>query len=152
LLLTRIGSPKDFWAGILFMMVGLVVIFVALGYPMGSAGRMGPGYFPRVLGAILMVLGFLTVIRGVTTQGVPFGGWPWRYFLLILGSVVVFAFALPKLGLAFSSFILVALSGFAAPEGKTWQIIAYAAALSLTASCVFVYALGLEIPLWPWSP
>ena len=138
--------------GLLLIATGIFFALESLDLELGTALRMGPGYFPRVLGGVLIFLGILTAIRGLTTQGVPFGGWPWRYFILILGSVTLFALILPKLGLALSSFILVALSGFAAPEGKTWQIIAYAAALSLTASCVFVYLLGLEIPLWPWSP
>ena len=55
-------------------------------------------------------------------------------------------------GLAAASFLIVALSGMAAPEGKLWHVIAYAAILSLTVSLVFVYGLSLEIPLWPWSP
>ena len=148
----RIASPKDFWAGVIFVALGAAVIAVALGYPMGTAGRMGPGYFPRVLGGILMFLGALTALRGFTIQGPAFGGFPWRYFVFILGSVVVFAIALPKLGLAAASFLIVALSGMAAPEGKLWHVIAYAAILSLTVSLVFVYGLSLEIPLWPWSP
>ncbi len=148
----RIGSPKDFWAGVVFIALGAAVIAVALNYPMGSAGRMGPGYFPRVLGGILVFLGILTGARGVTTEGHAFGGWPWRLFLFILGSVTLFALVLPKLGLALSSFLLVALSGFAAHEGKAWHVIGYAALLALTVSCVFVYGLSLEIPLWPWSP
>jgi hypothetical protein len=150
--LIRIAGPKDFWAGILFVAIGAAVILVALNYPLGTAGRMGPGYFPRMLGGILIFLGALTVLRGVTTQGSAFGGFPWRLFVFILGSVMVFALVLPRLGLAVSSFLLVALSGLAAPEGKLWHVFAYAATLALTVSIVFVYGLSLEIPLWPWSP
>jgi hypothetical protein len=150
--LLRIASPKDFCAGLLFIALGAAVIAVAFGYPMGTAGRMGPGYFPRVLGGILIFLGALTVGRGLTVEGPAFGGFPWRLFVFILGSVMVFALALPKLGLAATSFLLVALSGLAAPEGRIWHVIVYAAVLALTVSCVFVYGLSLEIPLWPWSP
>jgi hypothetical protein len=150
--LIRIGSPKDFWAGVLFLALGAAAIVVALNYPMGTAGRMGPGYFPRILGALLMFLGVLTVWRGVTTEGPAFGGWPWKLFVLILGSVTLFALLLPKLGLAFTGILLVAVSGFASPEGKARYVIAYAFVLALTVSCVFVYGLKLEIPLWPWSP
>ena len=148
----RIGSPKDFWAGVLFVALGVGAVFIALNYPMGTSGRMGPGYFPRVLGGILIFLGVLTLWRGVVTEGPAFGGWPWKLFVLILGSVTVFALALPKLGLAFTGVILVMMSGFAAPEGKAWHVVVYAVVLALTVSCVFVYGLKLEIPLWPWSP
>jgi hypothetical protein len=150
--LIRIASPKDFWAGILFIGVGAAALMIAFGYPLGSASRMGPGYFPRILGVILILLGIPVVIRGLAAAGPAFGSWPWKPMLMILGSVTVFAFAMPKVGLALAGFILVMISGFAAPETKLRSLIIFALLLSLTAACVFVYALQLEIPIWPWSP
>jgi len=71
-------NNKDFLAGILFVVVGALALVVASGYPMGAAARMGPGYFPTVLGAILILFGFCVLARGVASGAKVKGEWGWR--------------------------------------------------------------------------
>jgi hypothetical protein len=60
-----IKGPKDFWSGMLFMAFGLIAVAVSSGYRMGIAARMGPGYFPRGLGVLLLILGAIIALRGL---------------------------------------------------------------------------------------
>jgi hypothetical protein len=150
--LIRIANPKDFWAGILFIGVGLAAFAIAYGYPLGTSTRMGPGYFPRILGILLAGLGLVVLIRGIATHGPALGSWPWKPMLFILGSVAVFALTMPKIGLAAAGFVLVMISGFAAPNASLRSLLIFAVALSVTVASMFVYGLQLEIPIWPWSP
>jgi hypothetical protein len=149
--LIRIGNPKDFWAGIVFVALGAAAIGVALDYRFGTAGRMGPGYFPCVLGGILVVLGGVTALKGVGEKGAPIEALPWKTLLLVLGSVALFALILSRVGLVIAAFVLITLSGMAAPGGSAARLVAYAIVLTLAVAVTFVCGLGLAIPLWPWS-
>jgi len=88
--MTFIKSPKDFWAGILYIAFGTFAIVVALNYPIGSAGRMGPGYFPRALGIILIALGLILSLRALKLHGTPPVFGVYKPILVITASVVVF--------------------------------------------------------------
>jgi hypothetical protein len=93
--MTFIKSPKDFWAGVLYIAFGVAAIVIALNYPIGSAGRMGPGYFPRALGIILIALGLILSLRALRLQGTaPTFGY-YKPILVIIGSVVAFGVAAP---------------------------------------------------------
>ena len=83
-----IRSPKDFWAGLLFVGLGILAVWVGSRYPLGTAARMGPGYFPRTLGLLLMFLGAIIAFRGVRWDGEAIPKWRWRPTLVVLGSVV----------------------------------------------------------------
>src|SRR4051794_16044253 len=85
-----IRGPKDFWAGMLFIAIGAFAVIVALNYPMGTAARMGPGYFPRALGTLLIILGAVSLFRGLRQQGTPIMPWRFRPIVVVLGSTVLF--------------------------------------------------------------
>ena len=82
-----IRHPKDFFAGLLFIAFGIAAIVIASNYPLGTAARMGPGYFPRILGILLIVLGSRLSLRALRTSGPPIAALKWRPLLIVLGSV-----------------------------------------------------------------
>ena len=105
--MTFIKHPKDFWAGVLYIAFGTTAIVIALNYPAGSAGRMGPGYFPRGLGAILIALGLLLSLRALRSVGAPISFPAAKPILVVIGSVIVFGIAAPPLGLVIATVLLV---------------------------------------------
>ncbi len=139
---------KDIGAGAVFIAFGLAFAVGASGYALGTPLRMGPGYFPLVLGGLLVLLGVLTLVKGFTApdEG-ELGPVPWRSLGLLLGAIVVFGFAVRGLGLLpvlFVTTFLAALAGF-----RITLVTALITAAGLTALCylIFVLALQLRLPL-----
>lgn len=144
-----IRHPKDFVAGVLFVAVGLAAIVIAANYPLGTAARMGPGYFPRILGILLMLLGSALALRALKLQGSPLPGWHWRPTLIVLGSVVLFGAIVNVVGLALSTVILILLASAASKEFRPKEALISGIALSVLSISVFVFALKLQLPIWP---
>ncbi len=145
-----IKNPKDFWAGVLYIAFGVAAIAIAYNYPVGSAGRMGPGYFPRGLGIILIVLGLILSLRAFRLPGSPLSFPTFKPILIVLGSVVLFGLAAPKLGLVVATIILVIASSMASDE-FTWKAaILSSIFLAIFTVLAFAYGLKLQLPVWPW--
>ena len=104
-----IRAPKDFWAGLIYIGAGATALWVGLDYKMGTAGRMGPGYFPKVLGGILILLGLLAILRSLLTKGEAIGTIMWRPLVLILFACALFGMLLQPFGLIVSLLTLCAM-------------------------------------------
>ena len=100
----NIRNKKDFGAGIMYMAFGLFFALNALNYKMGTAAKMGPGYFPFWLGAILTALGFYILIKSMSSKNTEesIGKWDWRIMIWISGSVALYGILLPTLGFLLS--------------------------------------------------
>ena len=144
-----IRHPKDFVAGLLFAAVGIAAILIAANYPLGTAARMGPGYFPRILGILLILLGSALALRALRLQGAKLPGWHWRPILIVLGSVVLFGLTVIKVGLALSTVILILLASAASREFRPKEALVSGIALAVLSIAVFVIALKLQLPIWP---
>lgn len=144
-----IRSPKDFWAGLLFIGIGLGAIGVGSNYTLGTAARMGPGYFPRLLGLMLIVLGAIITMRGMRTHGEGVPAWRWRPTLIVLGSVVLFGMIVSKVGVAISTVFLIVTASMASHEFRAKESVAVGVFLSALAVGVFVIGLHLQLPIWP---
>jgi hypothetical protein len=144
-----IKQPKDFWAGLLFIGLGIFAIWVGSNYTLGSAARMGPGYFPRILGILLLVLGTLITARGLRGHGDRVPAWKWRPTLVVLGSVVLFGFIVAKIGLAISTVILIRVASAASHEFRPKEAIVAGVLLAALSVGVFVVGLHLQLPIWP---
>src|SRR5687767_1712762 len=94
-----LGNNKDFLAGLLMLTIGGGGFYMALDYPLGSALRMGPGYFPRVLAGILMAFGAFVLVRGLLNFEKVKGRWGWKPLAFIIVALVVFGWTMDKLGL-----------------------------------------------------
>jgi len=144
-----IPAAKDFWAGVMFLAFAGVAVVTARGYTIGTAGRMGPGYFPLALGIVLALIGLVLLVRSLVAPGEAVSGWRWRPLLTIVLAVVLFALAIERLGLVLSLIAVVIASALATRESRPVEIASLAAALAVFSVGVFVYALRLPLPIWP---
>ena len=146
----RIKNPTDFWTGLLFGGFGLFVsLYAATHYQLGSAIRMGPGYFPTVIGALVALLGLALTLSALRIPGPRIPRLHWRPLLLILAAGVAFGYLLKPLGLVLATAVLVVVSALGGHEFRWREALALAAVLVLFSIGVFVYGLGLPFPLWP---
>ncbi|MBO4119711.1 tripartite tricarboxylate transporter TctB family protein [Cupriavidus gilardii] len=147
----RIRSQKDFASGLMFILVGFGFSWVARGYSMGTAAKMGPGYFPFWLGVVLALLGVLVLIGSLSSKGEgdELARWDIKLLLWILGSVVLFGLLLKPLGMVLSVIVLVLVSSMASHE-FTWRgAILNTIVLVLISMGAFVYGINLQMPVWP---
>ena len=147
----RIRHQKDFWSGVMFVAIGLAFVGFAQQYELGTAQRMGPGYFPSVLGGLLAVLGLVVAISGLASEA-PDGGIERFHFgplAIVLGAVALFAFLLRPAGLMVALLVLIGVSAYASHEFRLREVIPLAAFLVLLVLAVFIWGLGMVIPVWP---
>ena len=145
----RVRNPKDFWAGVLFILIGGAAIVMGARYSLGTAARMGPGYFPRILGILLIGLGAILALRAFRLDGPPIPAWKLRPTLVVLGSVVLFGLIVNQVGLALSTVILIVLASAAIAEFRWKEALVSGLFLALLAVSVFIIGLKLQLPIWP---
>jgi vacuolar-type H+-ATPase subunit I/STV1 len=149
--MAKIPRPKDFYAGLLFVAFGVFAIIVARNYPLGTAARMGPGYFPRLLGILLIVLGGALSLAALRGRGPPLPGWKWRPVSVVLLSVVAFGLVLTHAGLVLSTIGLIAVASTASREFSFKESLLSGVLLAALSVGVFVIGLKLQLPIWPGS-
>ena len=146
----KIKSPKDFWAGVLFITFGLAAMVIALkNYQFGTAVRMGPGYFPAVLGGLLAVLGLITAAGSLVIEGAKVPQMHFRPLLLISAACVAYGYLMKPLGLVLATAVLVVVSALGGHEFKWKEVTILAIVLIVFSVLVFVKGLTLPFPLWP---
>ncbi|MBX9761366.1 MAG: tripartite tricarboxylate transporter TctB family protein [Beijerinckiaceae bacterium] len=144
-----IRAPKDFWAGLFFLLFGAFFAFNSLGYRVGDIHRLGPGMFPLIIGMTLAALGLALIARGFLKEGENVPGIGLRSSLISLVAVVLFGVLIRPAGLIIATFVLVALSAFAQPASRLLSILALGAGIAVFCAVLFVGVIGLSIPLWP---
>jgi hypothetical protein len=147
----KIRNMKDFLAGLMFIAFGAAATALAQNYNMGTAARMGPGYFPTVLGGVLAVLGVIILMESFVVDGEGPKNISFRPLILVLLSTVIFGVLLRPLGLVLALFALIAVSALGGHEFKWKEVLVLFAILASGSVAVFVYGLQLQFPLWPWS-
>jgi len=146
----KIKSPQDFWAGLMFIAFGLFFVVVALlFYQMGSSVRMGPAYFPVVLGGILAVLGAIVLVNALVLDGPAVAKFHFRPVLFIAVSSLAFAYLLKPLGLPLAGIALVFISAYGGHEFKWKEVAIMSVVLVFFSVLVFVEALVLPFPICP---
>jgi hypothetical protein len=146
---------KDLLAGLMFIVIGVIFSVGASNYQMGTAARMGPGWFPSVLGGIMTALGVLIAGLGLknqatwaATEGI---GWTWTPVIILTVAVVLFGFALPTLGMVVAIILLTFISGVAAHDRHYASLAMITVIMCLFCAAVFVWGLKLQMKLFPWS-
>jgi hypothetical protein len=141
-------QKKDFWAGMLYVAFGAAAFWIGRDYPMGTAGRMGAGYFPAVLSVILVLIGLLSAARAFAQEGEVVGTIAWKPLALVVGSTALFGLLLPTVGLVIALTVLILTSAFASQHFR-FDPKAAVGLIILVAFCtlVFVKALGVPMPL-----
>ena len=145
-----IRNPRDFWAGVMFAAVGFGFAGIATTYKIGTAARMGPGYFPLVLGAMLAILGIVIIagsLRGSQGQGVD--KFHWRPIFWVLGSIIMFGFMLKILGMLLAGLLQVMIACYGGPAFKARDSLLLAVAPVGFCAPLFVVGLKLPIPMCP---
>jgi hypothetical protein len=147
----KIKNFKDFYAGLMFMLFGVVFTWGATMYSMGTAAKMGPGYFPFILGGMLSILGAVIFLRSLVSKSIDSAVGPiiFKPGILVFGSIAGFALLLKTAGLVTSIFAIILISSFASHESRFKESLISAIVLCAASMAIFVYGLNLQIPVWP---
>jgi len=137
-----IRNPRDFYAGLLFLAFGAAALVIEQSYPVGTAARMGSGYFPRLLGMLLVGLGAVQSLIGLRSKAEqPPPEWRFRPLFVVLVSVSAFILLAPWLGLILAALVLVFVSSAASSEFRWREALLSGAVQGPAAAAVFVYKL-----------
>ena len=156
----KIKSQKDFFAGLMFMGVGTAFAWGATTYNVGTGARMGPGYFPLMLGILLAFIGGLITFKATTVEtqdGDKIGKWAWKPLFFVLAANFVFgillaglpSFGVPAMGLIVGIYALTFISSLAGQEFHAKSVFVLATVLAAGSYVAFVWALKLQFPVWP---
>ncbi|HEX6296165.1 MAG TPA: tripartite tricarboxylate transporter TctB family protein [Burkholderiales bacterium] len=148
--MVQIKSPKDLWAGLMFLGVGLFfAVWAVANYQMGSAVRMGPAYFPAVLGALLAVIGLVVLGGSFVFHGPKVPAFHIRPLMFVLASCLAFGYLMKPLGLVLATAAMVFLAALGGHEFRWKEVTLLSIALVVFSVLVFVKGLTLPFPLWP---
>ncbi|MCY1164126.1 Tripartite tricarboxylate transporter TctB family protein [compost metagenome] len=156
----KIKSQRDFFAGIMFAAVGTAFAVGATNYTVGNAARMGPGYFPLILGVITALIGCVVMFTSTlskATDGDRIGRIAWRPLLFIIGANIAFgvllaglsSIKLPAMGMIIAIYALTFIASFASNEFRFRSVFILATVLAVGSYFAFVVALKLQFPVWP---
>ena len=148
----KIKSQRDFFSGLMFVVVGVVFAVGATNYSMGTSARPGAGYFPLILSVIMAILGAVVMFKALTIEtegGDPIGAFAWRPLLVIIISIAVFGFALPRLGMFITIPLLIIMVSFAGDEFSWLGVLVSSVVLTVGSWVIFIWGLNLTIPLKP---
>ncbi|MFL6662548.1 MAG: tripartite tricarboxylate transporter TctB family protein [Rhizobacter sp.] len=148
----KIKSQRDFWSGLMFIVVGVVFAIGARNYSLGSSARPGPGYFPLMLSVIMAILGAVVLFKALTIEtegGDRIGDIAWRPLLVIVVAILVFGATITWLGMIIAVPILIAISSLAGDEFHWRDVIINAIVLTIASWLIFIVGLKLTIPIWP---
>lgn len=155
-----IKSQKDFFSGLMFTVVGAAFAYGATNYNIGSGGRMGPGYFPLLLGVILALMGAVIMFKALvveTSTGDKIGKWAWKPLFFIIAANLLFGILLgglpslgiPAMGLIAAIFGITIVASLAGDEFRLKEVLILAVVLSIGSYLAFVVLLKLQFPVWP---
>jgi hypothetical protein len=156
----KIKSQKDFFAGLMFLAAGVAFAWGATNYTIGTGARMGPGYFPLVLGILLAVIGMAVLFEALvveTEDGEKIGSFAWRPLGFIIGANVIFGICLggiapiglPSLGLIVGIYALTFVASLASEEFNPKEVAILATILAIISYFAFIKLLNLQFPVWP---
>jgi hypothetical protein len=140
-------TNKDFWAGVMLIATGGTAIYFARDYTFGTALRMGPGYFPMVLGAILILFGIYILALGLARGEKIEGSWSLRALVIVPLSLVLFGVLIERAGFVPAMMVLIFGSATASTEFRVIEALLFSAFLTAICAAVFIYGLGLPYPL-----
>jgi uncharacterized membrane protein len=140
-------ASKDFWSGVMLIAIGVAAVLIAKDYPFGTALRMGPGYFPIMLGAILVLFGLYLAVKGVLANDRIAGNWSLRALIIVPLSLVLFGVLMDRAGFIPAIVVLIFGSAAAGTEFKLVEVALLTVVLTVFCTAVFIWGLGLPYPL-----
>jgi hypothetical protein len=156
----QIKSQKDFFSGLMFMGVGTAFAWGATTYTIGEGARMGPGYFPLMLGVLLTALGAFIVFESLvveTEDGEKIGQWAWRPLAFIIGANLLFGVLLgglpsigvPAMGMIIAIYGLTIVAALASDEFDLKEVLILGTVLAIGSYLAFIVLLKLQFQVWP---
>ena len=156
----KIKSQKDFFSGVMFSAMGTAFAWGATTYNVGQGARMGPGYFPLMLGILLAILGAVVIFYSLvveTEDGDPIGKWAWKPLGYIIGANLLFGVLLgglpsikvPAMGLIAAIYLLTIVASLAGERFKLRDVLILATILAIGSYLAFIILLKLQIQVWP---
>lgn len=156
----QIKSQKDFFSGLMFMGVGVAFAWGATTYNVGNGARMGPGYFPLLLGILLAIIGAVITFKATTVEtvdGDKIGKWAWKPLAFVLGANLAFgvllgglpSIGLPAMGMIVAIYALTIISSMAGQQFKLRDVLVLSTILAAGSYVAFIWALKLQIQVWP---
>jgi hypothetical protein len=142
-----IRGPKDFSAALIYLAIGVSTIVIGRDYPMGTAFKMGPAYFPTLLASLLSFIGLISLIRSFLRKGEPIPALAWKPLLLITASTVVFGLLVRGAGMVIALPLFVLMTSFASVKFRWGPSLLLAAAATVFCTLVFVTGLGVPLPI-----
>ncbi len=146
-MISQIRNPRDFWAGIIYVVIGAGAFVMAQDYKMGTAVKMGPGYFPAALGGLLVLIGLASLIRSLVRPGEAISDFAVKGLVLVVGGTFLSGYLMRHAGLVMALPLLVLITALASIKFRWTSALALAAGMTLFSALVFVKGLGLPIPL-----
>jgi hypothetical protein len=140
-------NPKDLWTGILFIAVGLAAIIFVRNHQMGTAMRMGPAYYPTMLGLLQVMIGIAVLLRALIRPGLPLERFALSKIALVLGAIVLFGLLLRGLGLIIAIVVIVVLSAYGSKNFRWPVALVLAVGIAICSAIIFVLLLGIPIPM-----
>ncbi len=147
----KLPDSKDFWSGVMLIAIGATALYIGRDYPFGTALRMGAGFFPLVLGAVLVLFGVYFVVHGLRSSDSIEGGWSPRALVILPLSFVLFGVLMQHAGFVPALFVLVVGSAAAGTEFKLVEVLLLAGLLTVLCVALFIWGLGLPYPLFAGS-
>ncbi len=156
----NIKNQKDFFSGLMFMSVGVAFAIGAANYSVGTGARMGPGYFPLMLGVLLAVMGMAITFKALVVESVDggkIGKWAWKPLVFIIGANLLFGvclggippLGLKPLGLIVGIYVVTFVASMAEAGWKVKNTFLLASALAVLSYLAFIKLLNLQFPVWP---
>jgi putative tricarboxylic transport membrane protein len=143
----ELSNNKDVWGGLMLIAIGAAAMFIARDYPFGTALRMGPGYFPIVLGGLLIAFGLVILACGLRRGESIGGSWSLRALVILPLSLLLFGLLMEHAGFVPAMLVLILVSATASTEFKFREVVLFALGLTALSVAVFVWGLGLPYPL-----
>lgn len=147
----KIKNQEDFWAGMMFASFGILAIWLSTDYPMGTASRMGPGYFPTYLGGMMLVLGAIVALMSLKgPEGAKITPFAWKPMIMLSLGFIVFGWGIDHIGFIPSLFAMILITAAAGSTFKVVEVLLLSVALIAGAVGVFIYGIELPYPLFWW--
>ena len=143
----KLPDSKDFWSGMMLIAIGAVAVFMARDYPFGTALRMGAGFFPVVLGVVLVLFGLYFAARGLRASAKIEGNWSPRALIVLPLAFVLFGVLMEHAGFVPAMLMLIVGSAAAGTEFRLGEVLAVSVLLTAMCVALFIWALGLPYPL-----
>jgi hypothetical protein len=143
----KLPDSKDFWSGMMLIAIGAVAVFIARDYPFGTALRMGAGFFPVVLGVVLVLFGLYFAVRGLHDSAKIEGNWSTRALVVLPLAFVAFGVLMERAGFVPAMLALTLGSAAAGREFRIGEVLAHSVLLTALCVALFIFALGLPYPL-----